>query len=186
MNLIQAQADFLMITISAHRRTIAFLLMFSAIFGCIHVCKAQKDTLNEAIIHPPLDLNLGLTNWLYSFDLDGDNINDSITFDYTGGAHCCYLIDIRLSSEKILRTYPFEMDGGYIGGVDNSLPEQFDIRDIDQDGLPEILMRIQTYNLRPYPIPKKWKRKYGIKTNKIIIEYSNGRLLTRDDTGGLK
>ena len=52
-----------------------------------------------------------------------------------------------------MKTFPFEMDGDYIGDVDNSQPDQFDIRDIDNDGLPEIEMQIQTYNGQSGSIP---------------------------------
>lgn len=161
-------------------RTFTFVMLAMMMQGYINNCCAQNDTLQEGFIHMPLAFTSANSGWLASFDLDGDRINDSISFDYTGGVHCCYLINIRLSSDQMLRKFPFEMDGGYIAGVDNSQPEQFDIRDTDGDGLPEVLMKIQTYNLRPYPIPKKWKRKYKISTNHIIIEYDNGKLITRD------
>lgn len=119
-------------------------------------------------------------NWLNSFDIDGDSINDQIDFDFSGGSHCCYKINIVLSSDKIERKFPFEMDGGYVGGVDNSQPNQFDIRDIDADNLPEIVMQIQTYNNKKSPLPKKWKKQYGITSNYIVIEYANRKLLVRD------
>src|SRR5690349_14031592 len=72
-------------------------------------------------------------DFLSKFDLDGDGVNDRINFDFSGGAHCCYKISIVLTSDKIERNYPFQMDGGYVGGVDNSKPHQFDIRDVDGD-----------------------------------------------------
>lgn len=72
------------------------------------------------------------------------------------------------------------MDGGYVLEIDNSYPAKFDIRDIDNDGLPEILMRIETYNYDVYPIPKKWTKRYGFKTNYIVIEYEKGKLIVRD------
>ncbi len=122
------------------------------------------------------------SNWLDTFDLDGDRINDHISFDFSGGAHCCYKINIRLSSDKKERKFPFETDGGYEGGVDNSQPDQFDIRDTDGDGLPEIVMRIQTYNGNAEKIPKKWKRDYGIKSHYIVIEYAEGEIRIRDYT----
>lgn len=119
-------------------------------------------------------------NWLNSFDIDGDRIKDQIGFNFSGGGHCCYKINIVLSSDKIERKFPFEMDGGYVGGVDNSQPNQFDIRDIDADNLPEIIMQIQTYNNKKSSLPKKWKKKYGITNNYIVIEYTNKKLLVRD------
>ena len=120
------------------------------------------------------------TTWLNQFDIDGDGIKDHIYFDFSGGTHCCYKINIVLSSDKKERKFPFEMDGGYVWGVDNSQPEQFNIQDIDGDGLPEILMKIQTYNNVSNSMPAKWLTEYGIKSNYIVIEYSNKQLKIRD------
>jgi hypothetical protein len=119
--------------------------------------------------------------WLQSFDIDGDGKKDNIDFEFSRGAHCCYKIEITLSKSKKTVKFPFEMDGGYVGGsIDNRHPWHFDIRDIDNDGLPEILMRIETYSYHVYPIPKKWQKRYGFKTNFIVIEYEKGKLKVRD------
>ncbi|UPT69999.1 MAG: hypothetical protein M0D53_12770 [Flavobacterium sp. JAD_PAG50586_2] len=119
-------------------------------------------------------------NWLESFDLDGDGKSDKIYFDYTKGAHCCYKINITLSSDGKVRKFPFEMDGGYIADVDDSQPEQFSIGNIDKDALPEITMRIQTYNGEASPIPSAWKKQYGITGNKIVLEYVGKEIRVRD------
>lgn len=120
------------------------------------------------------------SNWLENFDLDGDSINDKIYFDFSEGAHCCYKINIVLSSDRKERNFPFEMDGGYEMGVDNSQPNQFDIRDIDNDGLPEILMQIETYNGESSTIPTKWKSEYGITSNNIVIEFDTNDIVLMD------
>jgi hypothetical protein len=120
------------------------------------------------------------SRWMEQFDFDGDGQNDYINYEFTGGGHCCYKIKVTLSSDQMERKFPFEMDGGYVGGLDISNPHQFDIRDIDNDGLPEILMEIATYNGSPYPIPKNWKKKYGIKSHHIVIEYEKGKLIVKD------
>lgn len=120
------------------------------------------------------------TNWLDTYDLDGDYVNDHIYFSYTGGGHCCYKINIVLSVDKKERKFPFEIDGGYINGIDKSNPKQFDIKDIDKDGLPEILLRINSYNNIDFELQRKWQKEYGIKTNYIIIEFLNGDLKLRD------
>ncbi|MBL4704935.1 MAG: hypothetical protein JKY54_10460 [Flavobacteriales bacterium] len=60
-------------------------------------------------------------------DFDGDSINDYLSFNYTGGSHCCYKMILKLSSVKDTIKYPFEMDGGYgFGIVDGSQHDQFD------------------------------------------------------------
>ena len=59
-------------------------------------------------------------------------------------------------------------------------PDHFDIRDIDGDGRAEILMRIETYNSEISPIPQAWRKRYGFKTNFIVIKYERGKLQVRD------
>lgn len=155
--------------------TLTALIVF--LYSCQTNLKEDSGKTNSNIIQVQDTVN---SNWLDKFDFDGDSINDHVYFDFTGGAHCCYKINIVLSSDKTERKFPFEMDGGYMGGVDNSQPDQFDIRDIDSDGLPEILMRIQTYNGEPEAIPAKWHIDYGIKSNLILIEYIGGQIKIRD------
>ncbi|PIY06007.1 MAG: hypothetical protein COZ21_03480 [Bacteroidetes bacterium CG_4_10_14_3_um_filter_31_20] len=157
------------------------ILALTAIIVFLYSCQTNPNEdsgkTNSNIIQVQ---NTANSNWLDKFDFDGDSLNDHIYFDFSGGAHCCYKINIVLSSDNTERKFPFEMDGGYIGGVDNSQPDQFDIRDIDSDGLPEILMRIQTYNGESGTIPAEWNIDYGIKSNFIVIEYTAGQLKTRD------
>lgn len=120
-------------------------------------------------------------NYLQNRDFDGDKINDHMSFNYTGGAHCCYKMTLKLSSIKDTVQYPFEMDGGYgFGIVDGSQHDQFDIDDYDKDGLPEIFMGISTYNGEKYPIDPKWTSMYGIKSNYIIFNYHDGKILLED------
>lgn len=157
-----------------------FILM--VLINCLYSCKSNigKDTEKEPF--NPVQSDHAVTKWLDRFDIDGDRINDHIDFDFSGGAHCCYKLHIVLSSDKLERKFPFEMDGGYISQVDNSQPGQLDIRDFDTDGLPEILMRIQTYNNEADPIPITWQKKYGFKSNRIMIDYTTGQLKIKDYT----
>mgnify|MGYP006431659081 FL=1 len=115
-------------------------------------------------------------------DLDGDGFDDEIYFEFIGGAHCCYYLSLELSSKDSLLFYPFEMDGGYLLGVDDNSPDHFQIRDFDSDGLPEIYMEIYTYNGEITPIELEWTRDYGITTNHIIFDYINGVMEVRDYT----
>lgn len=156
---------------------------FLGLFGCNRAEREKNSAApNSAMIAAADTSNSDTSNWLYSFDIDGDKINDHIDFDFSGGAHCCYKISITLSSDSVEKKFPFEMDGGYIGGVDNSKPEQFDIRDIDNDGLPEILMQIQTYNGTKGVTDSHWRRDFGITSNEIVIEFESGQLIARDKT----
>jgi len=136
---------------------------------------------NQGIPEEIMDeAHLEREQYLSKRDLDGDGTPDSILFDYSGGAHCCYSISIGLSSEDSVITYPFEMDGGYIMGVDGSTPDQFAIEDFDGDGLVEIFMEISTYNGQHDPIDSTFTKKYGITSNHILFDYQNGRMLVKD------
>ncbi len=95
-------------------------------------------------------------SYLTSFDLDGDSTLDRVSFSFTGGAHCCYMPHIWLSSDSSERKYPFRMDGGYVGGIDGSKPKQFRIEDLDADAMPEVFMRIEVYGAPQRNVPKKW------------------------------
>ena len=113
-------------------------------------------------------------------DLDGDGIDDEIYFEFTGEAHCCYYMSLELSSKDSLLSYPFEMDGGYLLGVEDHSSDQFQIKDFDNDGLPEIYMEIHAYNGETSPLELEWTRDYGITTSHIIFDYIDGVMEVRD------
>ncbi|MCB0401921.1 MAG: hypothetical protein KDD41_07545 [Flavobacteriales bacterium] len=120
-------------------------------------------------------------NYMKNRDFDGDNISDDLLFTYTEGAHCCYIMSLKLSSKQDTIHYPFEMDGGYeFGIVDGSQHNQFEIGDLDGDGLPEIFMTISTYNGEEYSIDSNWTIQYGITSNYIIFDYRNGEIVLDD------
>ncbi|MEZ4875163.1 MAG: hypothetical protein R2793_06875 [Flavobacteriaceae bacterium] len=81
-------------------------------------------------------------NWKYQFDFDGDGILDSISTNYSGGAHCCYYLSIKMSSDAQMYPLDAAIEGGYLYGLDLSFPEKFNITDLNKDGIPEI--KIQT------------------------------------------
>ena len=171
----------------SYLQTLLLLLLFSFSMSCHRCGYAQQIVVHDSIgasnnstTIDTVPWFLKRSDWLRKFDIDGDGKTDVVHFDYSGGAHCCYQISITLSSNSTETKYPFEMDGGYIAGVDSTQPEQFNISDIDKDGRAEIFMKIQTYNWELYPLPRKWKRLFGIKSNYIIIEFENGKLITRD------
>lgn len=117
--------------------------------------------------------------WTQAFDFDGDKVCDVITVEYTGGAHCCYRLAVRLSSTRKTHHLPFLLDGGYVGGLDLSQPSRFAIRHTD-GALPEMLMEIETYNGTPLPLPTAWKQHYGINTHFIAVGFAHGELRVRD------
>jgi hypothetical protein len=93
-----------------------------------------------------ISLQVSSQDFLEKWDFDQDGKNDSVYFEYTGGAHCCYNIRIKTSHDN--KTWEFEtnMDGGYVMGPDDSQPEHFNIMNYDADSAPEIFMETGTYN----------------------------------------
>jgi antitoxin component YwqK of YwqJK toxin-antitoxin module len=110
-------------------------------------------------------------DYLTKHDLDGDDINDTITFDYSGGADCCYTMNIRLSCDSIVRKFPFEMDGGYLFGVDNTQPNQFRIVEGGRYRSPYVYMKIANYNNLTRKKRREWKKTYGIKTDQVQLYF---------------
>jgi hypothetical protein len=74
---------------------------------------------------------------------------------------------------------PFELDGGYVGGLDLSQPDRFAIR-TREAGLPELLIEINTYNGEPLPLDPEWARRYRIRTHRIAVCFAGGRVQVRD------
>ncbi len=76
-------------------------------------------------------------SWRFSFDFDQDEKKDTISYTYTGGAHCCYQLKVKLSSLQEEIEIPYLIEGGYMI-FDLSKPDNFNIYDVDEDGFPEI------------------------------------------------
>jgi hypothetical protein len=136
----------------------------------------NSRTANEKAVAAFLDYMKGCDT-SNSSDFDGDGKEDELNFDYSGGAHCCYKLSVLLSSDSTPYNFPFDMDGHYTGGIDDSWPRHFNVADYDHDGLPEIFMEIQTYNseVNDVSFPE-----LGIFSNYIIIEYEKGKLRAKD------
>ncbi len=80
------------------------------------------------------------SQWSASFDFDRDEKIDSISYTYSGGAHCCYQLSVHLSASRERVEIPHLIEGGYL--VFNlSQPDNFAIADFDKDGRPEIYIK---------------------------------------------
>lgn len=106
--------------------------------------------------------------WQSQFDLDGDGAADRIEVEFSGGAHCCYSLMLALASGSRL-VVPYELEGGYVGGIDLSLPEQFTIGDHDGDGRPEL--RIAPVTGEP--------RRPGDRVRRVLVDVQGSRLRIR-------
>jgi hypothetical protein len=108
-------------------------------------------------------------------DLDGDSRVDRIELAFTGGAHCCYRLTVHLTSTGADVAFPFQLDGGGPGPRDT-----LEVSDHDGDGVSDLLLTIETYNGERLPIPRRWTRRYGIRTHTVLVTFARGRPRVRD------
>jgi hypothetical protein len=117
--------------------------------------------------------------WTTRYDFDGDGKADSVLVDFTGGAHCCYRLNVELSSSGQVVRLPFEIDGGYPEGLDLSDPSHFDVIN-DAAQRPVLYMEILTYNGQSRPLPRKWEHDFGIRTHHVEVSFAGGKMKVRD------
>ncbi len=98
---------------------------------------------------------------------------------FSGGAHCCYRLAVKLTSTGVTYRLPFNIDGGYRGGLDLRYRDRFDVRRTDGE-LPELVMEIETYNGEPMLLPLSWIEQYGFHTHYIAVGFPKGRIRVRD------
>ena len=118
-------------------------------------------------------------DWRTRFDFDGDGRLDRIISEFSGGAHCCYKVGAELTSNGRTILLPFEMDGGYVGGLNLTQPERFAIRE-RPGALPELVMEIATYNGNPSPIDHDWTERFGVRTHRVVVCFAGGKAIVRD------
>jgi hypothetical protein len=113
------------------------------------------------------------TSWTRSHDFDGDGKRDVVAVDYTNGAHCCYKLTVSLSANERVIAIPFDIDGGYLGGLSLERPENFTV-EVGGDGVSAFVMSIATYGGRWDPIPLEWMRRYGARSHRIRVSLRGG------------
>ncbi len=131
--------------------------------------RAPADVSIDAAPIPRAD-----TSWMTSHDFDGDGKRDLVDVAYSGGAHCCYKLAVTLSTTQHTIAIPFELDGGYVGGLTLERPENFTIE--IREGVAMLVMAIAGYNGRPQPIPLEWTKAYGVRSHRIRVDVRTGQL----------
>src|SRR5882672_5605279 len=79
--------------------------------------------------------------WETAYDFDGDGLADRVEVSFSGGAHCCYTLEIATTSRARPIAIPYELEGGYVHGLDLSMPEQFGV-EVGADGVATLLMEV--------------------------------------------
>jgi hypothetical protein len=134
----------------------------------------------RADVSPPAAGEAQRIPWQQRYDLDGDGRRDRIEVSFSGGAHCCYTIAVWLSSTGKRLAIPFEIDGGYVGGLDLSRKEHFDVFVQHGGGEPDepvLKMEILTYgSSKLEPIPRSWRRRWGVDSHYIAVHLRGGRM----------
>jgi len=121
----------------------------------------------------PIDAPFADPSWATRFDFDGDHVPDPIVSSFSGGAHCCYKLSVELSQTHRVVALPFELDGGYVRGLDLSQPDNFHV-EVGPDGIAALRMHIANYAGRGDPLPLAWVRAYGIHSHWIRVSMRDG------------
>ena len=146
----------------------------------LHLDSALQDARSASSAEAPAPTVSASIPWTEQFDFDGDGRADRIHPSFTGGAHCCYRIAVELTSLGETVALPFQLDGGYVGGLDLSAPAHFDVKKLEGHSLPELLMEIETYNGVPKELPPEWRRRFGIVSHHVAVGFPNGKTVVRD------
>jgi hypothetical protein len=121
----------------------------------------------------------GALAWQDRYDLDGDGARDRIEVGFTGGAHCCYTLAIVSGRTGVRTELPFELDGGYVGGLDLSQPERFAVA-VAPSGVAHLVIEVATYGGEPQPLPAEWAA-LGVTSHRIAVSLTGG--LTIENLG---
>ena len=131
------------------------------------------------VVHKDASVHPDATDWTRRFDFDGDRQPDVVDVRFSGGGHCCYTLAVHLTKTNSVVEIPFELDGGYVGGLSLDQPERFDVV-VGPDGIATLRMQIATYGGRADDIPADWRRNFGITSHNIEVDLRDGRIHARD------
>ncbi|MGN6108813.1 MAG: hypothetical protein ACTHU0_27150 [Kofleriaceae bacterium] len=139
-----------------------------------------RDDARTAVLNDAATVDAGQfvaadTSWRRSHDFDGDGRRDVVAVEYTNGAHCCYKLTVSLSAKASEVAIPFELDGGYLGGLSLDRPENFTI-EVGRDGVSSFVMAIATYGGRWEEIPLAWVRRYGVRSHRVRVSLRDGNM----------
>ena len=131
------------------------------------------------------DENKQIHNYSNNWDFDNDGINDEVCFIGTGGAHLYYFLRVILSSDQIVRDFPYlESDfpilpfGEELTKSDfNPQKTCFAVLDVDKNNSNAIFIRLDDIS---FFVSKKILKRQGVKTNLIVLTFKNGKAILND------
>jgi len=131
------------------------------------------------------DENEQIHNYSNNWDFDNDGINDDVYFVGTGGAHLYYFLRVILSSDQIVRDFPYLISDFPIlpsneeSTQSNFNPQKtfFTIFDIDEKNNNAIFIRLDDIS---FLVSKKILKSKKIKTNLIVLTFKNGKTILKD------
>jgi hypothetical protein len=176
-----------------------YLLCFFLACLSIAVC-AQADTISNSFeriyktTNPSLRYSYDPVKQLHDYsgnwDFDKDGKTDQLYFIGTGGAHLYYYLRVVLSRNHLDKSFHFlQSDMPMIpdeeimkeAGYDpvNSFT-RFAVADFDKDSTLDIFIRLDEAS---YATEKNTLKKYGIKTEFILLSFGKGKPYLRDCPG---
>lgn len=167
------------------------LLIFLTIFPAI----AQTDSLSGSFektyrktnrtLNYSYDNDKQVHNYSNNWDLDNDGINDEVFFIGTGGAHLYYFLRVVLSSDKKVRDFThLQSDFPILSSDEESGRADFDPKNnltqfavLDKDNRKAVFIRLDNSS---FLTNEKYLKRNGVKTNLILLTFSNGKAICKD------
>lgn len=157
---------------------------------CSGDLRAQSDTVRpphadyaKHIYSPETNTFNFSYDYSNKWDLNGDGKMDSLYFIGNGGAHVYFFLRVILSSDGNVRDYPFlQLDMPWCESQESlqkrvpGIWPQFVPADFNNDGATDLYLDFDN----PFGhLPKAWKA-LGIKTKRVIMSFSGGKLKIRN------
>ncbi len=147
-----------------------------------HLYKESNPSL-----HYQYDSLRQIHNYSDNWDFDKDGKPDQLYFVGTGGAHLYFYLRVILSTDNLVRNYPFIQSDFPVLPSDEEVntpgfsPEknmiQFAVFSYDNDKQMSIFIRLDKSS---FAVEKRGLRKRGIKTKLIVLSFKNTKTIFKD------
>ena len=156
------------------------LILFIGRVGSAQSNSFEEKYKENPTINYSYDENKQVHNYSNNWDFDNDGINDELYFVGTGGAHLYFFLRLILSSDKVVRDFPYLIsDYPILPSGENFNPKEdyFAVLDIKKNNNKAIFIRLDAPSFFISTDILKRKR---VKTNLIVLTLKNGKAVLKD------
>jgi hypothetical protein len=134
-------------------------------------------------IHYVYDETAHIHNYSHNWDFDNDGIHDEVYFVGTGGAHAYYFLRVILSSDRVVRNFPYLISdfpilpSGETVTQFNCNPQKTYFAVFSIDNSNAVFIRLDTIS---FALNKKILKRQGVKTNAVVVTFTNNTTMLND------